>query len=580
LRLSWQTRLSLALVLVVAVALATLTVLVSREQRRWVVERSLDELDRAARTAVADLPEAADWSELAHRMGGTLGYRITLIDSSGRVLGDSDVLASRLPAIENHAARPEVRTALEGKAGQAIRHSRTIGVDLAYVARPTRGKSPVAVVRLAEPLHQIGAMQASLRNLSFASATVALLVSIPILLWVVQRHARRIHDLERVAQRLTEGEAARALEQPDDDLGRLGRTLNRMASESRARLLTLERERDERERILSHLNDGVALIDADGMTVRANDRLAELLRLDRTPAPGEPFRAAVRLPDVDELLRQAASSDHPVEGEVRLWGSSPVFLRAIAIPLQAASRGAVLLVLHDLSEVERLGRVRQDFVANVSHELRTPLTSLRGYAETLLFGGLDDVQRREEFARIIHDQAVRLEGLVTDLLSLAELERPGVTVRRETFDLGALAAQESRQFEMRARSAGLALEVEPSGEVTVSADKNLIRQVIDNLLDNALKYTTRGRVTVRWGREEGRAWCEVQDTGVGIADDDLPRIFERFYRVDKVRSRTLGGTGLGLSIVKHVITLHGGRVEVVSRLGGGSRFRFELPSEA
>jgi two-component system phosphate regulon sensor histidine kinase PhoR len=238
----------------------------------------------------------------------------------------------------------------------------------------------------------------------------------------------------------------------------------------------------------------------------------------------------------------------------------------------------VLVVLHDLTEVEQLNRVRQDFVANVSHELRTPLTSLRGYAETLLEGGLDDPEHREGFVRTIRDQATRLSALVEDLLSLAELESRGAGLRPETFDLRAVVSRQVEAFRPRAEAGGLALTLEPGSPVHVTADRVRIEQVLANLLDNATKYTEQGEVRVTVAAAGGTAWCRVRDTGPGIPGEDLPRVFERFYRVDKARSREKGGTGLGLSIVKHVIALHGGRVLVESEPGRGSTFGFEIPA--
>jgi two-component system phosphate regulon sensor histidine kinase PhoR len=239
--------------------------------------------------------------------------------------------------------------------------------------------------------------------------------------------------------------------------------------------------------------------------------------------------------------------------------------------------GSVILVLHDITEVERLNQVRQDFVANVSHELKTPLTSLRGYAETLLEGGLDDVEHREGFVRIIRDQSARLQSLVDDLLSLADLERPDMRLRREPFDLRESVERQIAMLRARAGQAGLTVELEPGEPAPVLADRLRIDQVIANLLDNAIKYTERGTVRVRLGRTGTRVVCEVEDTGSGIPAEDVPRIFERFYRVDKARSREKGGTGLGLAIVRHILALHGCRVSVESALGHGSTFRFELP---
>jgi signal transduction histidine kinase len=228
-------------------------------------------------------------------------------------------------------------------------------------------------------------------------------------------------------------------------------------------------------------------------------------------------------------------------------------------------------------DLEHMGRVRQDFVANVSHELRTPLTAVLGYAETLLDGGMDDPALREEFVRVIRDQALRLQSLVNDLLALADLERPDVRLDLTRFDFAEMVNDQVNAFQERARRAGLTLESRATEPIPIMADHRRLEQVLVNLLDNALKYTETGGVTVRCGQNGAAVWCEVQDTGPGIAPDDQPRIFERFYRADKARSHATGGTGLGLSIAKHLVALHQGAISVRSRPGEGSVFRFEIP---
>lgn len=580
-----RARLFILHALVVAAALAIVTALAIREQRGWLLDHHFADLERAAVRAAAALPGAAatrpgGLPALADTLGALLGRRVTLIDAAGRVLGDSDVPHPGLAGVENHAGRPEVRAALAGSAGRALRHSRTIGADLLYVAIPAPNASGVAVLRLAEPRAVIADLDASLVRLALAAAAAALLLSIPLVLWLTGRHATRLAGLERAAMRLASGDAgARAREQPDDELGRLGRAINAMAAERRARLEALERERDERERILAHMSDGVALLDGDGRIGHMNRRMAELLGRPLPAPTGTPLAEFARAPELDDLLGEARRRGASREAEIRLWGQEARRVRATVTPLAGPPAGGVLVVLHDLSESEALDRMRQDFVANAAHELRTPLTSLRGYAETLLDGGLEDREHRAGFVRVIRDQAARLEALVADLLSLAELERPGATLHLDAFDLREAAARIASGLRPRALEAGLAFELEPGTPLAVRADRARIEQVLANLIDNAIKYTERGRVAVRLGGDTARAWCEVEDSGPGIPPEDQPRIFERFYRVEKARTRDRGGTGLGLSIVRNIVTLHGGGVSVESRLGRGSVFRFEIPRD-
>ncbi len=582
--LSLRARLFLAYALAVALALALVTLLAARLERAWVIQRDAAHLERLAQHAIVDLaadPAAAagDRHAAVLRLGVGLRCRVTLIDSTGRVVSDSEVPPERLAMVESHAGREEVRAALDGRVGHAVRLSATVHEEYLYLAIPAAGLPGVAVIRLAEPLWMVRRLTASLLQLSSVAAVLTLLLAMALVYWVTGRHVRRVAELEQAARELGRGEpSARALELPADELGRLGQAMNRMAGELRERLQALARERDERETVLAHMSDGVALLDASDRVLHANRALAAILGAALPPAPGAPFHELARVPELDELMREARGSQRPLERELRLWAPDQRLVRATATSLPAS--GAVLLVLHDLTEAERLDRVRRDFVANVSHELKTPLTSIRGYAETLLDGGLEDLERREPFVKVIRDQAMALSQIVEDLLQLAELERPEVRLRREEFDLREAVERQLAAFRARAARAGLRLELLPGEPVPVQADRARIEQVLANLLDNGLKYTERGGVEVACGGDGRHVWCEVRDTGCGIPAEDQPRIFERFYRVDKARPRERGGTGLGLAIAKHIVALHEGRISVQSTPGAGSAFRFELPRGA
>ena len=582
--LSLRGRLLATHAVLIVTALAVMTVMARFEQRRWLIERQQVSLEadlqrsvEAIARALAEAPERAP--AFADSLGARLGLRVTLMDGSGRVRGDSDVQPPALAGVENHASRPEMRAALAGRMGRAVRTSRTVGRDLIYVAAPLPGAGEIKVLRVAERLAHVDALDASLLGLSLLAAAIALLVSVPLAYRAAGGQARRARELELAAEAIGAGDAfARARELPADEVGRIGRAINRMAAELQARLIALERERDERERILAHMSDGVALIGPDDRVVHANRSLAAILGSPLPPPAGTPFQEYARSPELFDLVARARREPQPVELDMRLWSPWPRRLRATATRLRGEGDGSVSLVLHDLTEIERLDQVRRDFVANVSHELKTPLTSVKGYAETLLDGGLDDLEHRESFVRTIHEQSTRLQALVDDLLSLADLERPDVRLKREPFDLREAVEAQVATLRARSGSAGLTIELERGARAPVVADRLRIDQVIANLIDNAIKYTERGGVRLRVGGDAALAWCEVEDTGSGIPAEDLPRIFERFYRVDKARSREKGGTGLGLSIVKHIVSLHNGRISVESVVGRGSRFRFELPS--
>jgi len=593
--LSARARLLFVPVVAVTSTAALIIFLEHGAQRRWLIQRESDALARIAREAARTAePVAGSWQPVADSLEARFALRATVIAADGSALADS-----RPRETESPAGRDEVRAALAGGTGLAVRRSAAGAREVLYCAVPMR-REGAAAMRLAEPLVVLERLAASLTRLSIAAASLALLASVIVLLVVSAGFSRRVLKLRVVARRIGLGGAgARAPESPADDLGQLGRALNEMRDELDARLEALRRERDDRERILAHMSDGVALLDGQDRVVHVNLRFAQLLDVARRPEAGAPFSTFTRIPDLMEMPAESRRAGRTLERELKPWATRAGTVRATVTPLGGGSPEPVLIVLHDLSESEAVQRMRQDFVANVSHELRTPLTTLRGYAETLLEGGLDDAEHREGFVLAMRDGAVRLQALVEDLLALAELERPDVTLRREAFDLRAVAEEQIAHVAGAARLAGLALAIEAGPPVPVTADRVRVAQALANLLDNAVKYTEQGSVTVALGLSEGRAWCEVRDTGPGIPALDLPRVFERFYRVDRARARDRArlrsqdppgeagpaaspprsgtGTGLGLSIVKHAISLHGGEVSVKSRVGVGTTFRFELP---
>jgi len=549
-------------------------------ERAWTLrelELSREGLPRAA-LARRDARVLDAWCD---RIGRATDERFTLIGPDGVLLGDTDLPLDSLTLVENHAHRPEVLQALAHGEGWSRRRSKTVGRDLWYEAIPLgEGHGPRPVLRVAVPLERLAAEERAELQLILLALVVAFLTAAVLALgagWVLSGRLRRT---VAAARRMGRGElAARAPEQPEDEVGRLGRSLNRMAENLERRVRELAEGRDQRERILSHLVDGVALLDPARRVVHANQGLAAVLGLDRPPAVGARFLEEVRQPALTEILDRAAGREAALTEELTFYSPALRTVEATVVNLGGAAGGsAQLLVLHDLSRIKQLERVRQEFVANVSHELKTPLTLLRGAAETLLDGGLEDEAHRRRFVEAIQRHAERLQRIVDDLLELARLEQPGIQPGEGDVDLAALARGVAESFREAAAARGLALEVEVgTAPIPVRGDAAMLERALANLVDNAVKYTQAGSVRVAAGGSGETAWCEVRDTGPGIPPEHLPRIFERFYRVDQGRSRELGGTGLGLSIVRHVAELHGGRVSVESELGRGSTFRVELP---
>jgi two-component system phosphate regulon sensor histidine kinase PhoR len=403
-------------------------------------------------------------------------------------------------------------------------------------------------------------------------------VSIVVLSQVLLRRAdRRLEQMRATAEAIGRGElGARIPVESHDDFASFGRALNETAEAFERQILALQREGESSEAVITNLKQGVALLSGDLVIRRANGRFWAIVGLDR-PA-GTARLSAARQPVLEEVAAASVRSGRTVTREVFIYTGERTEYEVSATPIHTGARAdAILLTLEDLRPEREMASLRREFVANVSHELKTPLTSIRGYAETLLQGGLEDVAHRTKFVDTIRVQAERLEALVNDLLTLADLERPDTQLDMKDWDLGALVREAAEPFEEIAARRGLSLVVDPGPGTMARLDRRAIEFALSNLLDNAIKYTEEGMVLVRSVRNGDRVRVEVTDTGSGIAPEHTSRVFERFYRVDRGRSRVAGGTGLGLSIVKHAIHVHGGTVGLTSAPGSGSTFWFEIP---
>lgn len=498
----------------------------------------------------------------ARRLGPAMGVRVTIIRTDGVVLADSehDPLT-----MQNHRDRPEVRQALAGSVGESSRRSATIGISFRYVALPPRDG---VVVRVALPLTAVHARQRAIREtlaIGFAAAAIAGLA----VLWMVARGVSRpLRRITSALERVDDADVPEDLTaRGTDEIRLLASTVNRMRAEVSARIRAAQEERTARDAILSSLEEGVVLLDAAGRSVYQNDRVAELL--------GAAAERADRLapPSLQRLVARARGGS-PATEEVDVAARARTLL-ASAIPLPNDER--VVLVLRDVTRTRLVEAVRREFVANASHELKTPAASIRALAETISSAASDDPDAIRRFAVQLEAEAVRLAGIVSDLLDLSRLEA-GVD-RAELVRLDRVASSEVERLAGRAREAGLLLEVRLDEPLSVRASERDLALVVRNLVQNAVQYTRPGgRVEVEAARHGRDAVLTVRDTGIGIPSRERARIFERFYRIDRARSRETGGTGLGLSIVKHVAENLGGSVTVDSRLGEGSTFTVRMPA--
>jgi two-component system phosphate regulon sensor histidine kinase PhoR len=506
--------------------------------------------------------------------------RVTVIAPDGRVLADSAVSGVDLERLENHGRRPEVMGALAGDASRAERRSATVRVELLYAAVPVRsGGRVVGVARLSRG---IGAIEGQAGDLWRAGAVALLLALLATGLLSVLLSAslgRSLHEIMEAAREYAKGNlSARIRVRRDDELGELAQIINHSADQLQGRMAEIARDRGRTDAILSAMDDGVLAVDHRGTVVLANPSLARAL--DLRDAPGRHYLEVIRQREVGALIEEVLRTGGRSEAEVEVLHLHRVFsITGVPFPGEEGARHGVILTFNDATERHRVEAIRRDFVANASHELRTPLTSIRGFVEALEDGAVEEPETAQRFLGKIRTHADRMAALVEDLLELSRLE----TGERAP-DLAETRPAEAAEdvvssFAGAATRKDISLRLVDRGAPEVLTDPERLRRILENLVDNALKYTPEGgrvEITTSPG-PDGTARIEVADNGPGIAAEHQARVFERFYRVDKARSREMGGTGLGLSIVRHLAESLGASVSVESEPGKGSRFTVTLP---
>lgn len=518
---------------------------------------------------------------LAHSLGARVRSRLTIVGADGRVLADSELDAAAVKAMENHAARPEVAGAMAGAASYDLRNSATLGKVMLYAAYPvTFDKRVGAVARLAIPASQLDSMRSLLKKALAAALAVALLLSFFLGLAVSAGFSRPFDKIVYGSKKFAAGDFSYRIQKDfGGEMGKLAETLNSMAAAVEENLRRVEAQSQQLSAAFANMAEGVLLTGTDARITALNPAMERIFSVRAGGAVSRPLLEVIPNAALSGICSRALSGGKAVSEEMEL--STPVrgIFRVNAAPLfEDGAAAGCLLVVHDITEVRRLEVKRRDFVANVSHELKTPLTAIRGYVETLMEGAVNDKDNAMEFLGVIRAQARRLDNIVSDLLKLSSLESYSVEIRKEPVALKDLAESLTAGLAsvFKARNAAVSNKI-PAGLV-VKADPEKLGQVFINLLDNAVKFSAGvPKVEISAQELEGNVRVAVKDSGIGIPREHLPRVFERFYRADKARSREMGGTGLGLSIVKHVVELHGGAVGVESAEGGGSTFWFTLP---
>ncbi len=532
----------------------------------------------------ADPPDALQRRVVNH--AEVLGTRWTAIAADGVVLADSEEDPAHM---DDHGTRPEVLSARDAGRGASTRFSQTLGMRMRYLALPVHdGERLIAYARAALPLASIQERQARIRRSVVTGALAATLVALALAFLIARRTTRPIRAMTSVAEAMAAGDYDRLVDAPDhrDELGALARAFNTMSRRLGDQLETITVDHARLRAVLASMVEGVVAVDPRERIVHVNQVAADLLQIDSAAALDRPIWEVSRIREVSEVLYEAMEHRQPAHREMRLPGRSDRIIELRAVPLResangqrdAVPRGAVL-VLEDVTQLRRLETVRQDFVGNVSHELKTPVAAIRGLVETMLDDPEMPADTRRDFLSKVRDQTHRLSTLVTDLLSLSRLDAEQGRLRVEPVDLRRIIDAAARDLQPAIDGHQVTIEIErPEETLPVLGDSEALQEAVSNLLDNAIKYSPAGEIVRVVLRRDGKyADLAVIDRGPGIPHQHQERIFERFYRVDRARSRALGGTGLGLAIVKHIAQDLGGTVAVESEPGAGSTFRIRLP---
>ncbi|MDF0645252.1 MAG: ATP-binding protein [Nitrospira sp.] len=601
--LSIRWKVTLATLFALACGFAMAGALAERSLERQELAQSYRNLDVRSELVAHELrplllSPALDFTDpsfqaLIRELGVEAVARITLIAPDGRVLADSVVSSESLPGVENHRTRPEVEQALAQGSGSDLRTSQTTGERTLYHAillTERDGKTSV-VLRLGLPIATLEGEFSQLRHHLMLAFGSAFLVAVGVSLLLARSLTKPLSDMAAAARRMADGDAAARIQVTSrDEAGLLGETLNHMADELRAKIEEVSEDRSQLLAMLTSMVEGVMVLDYRGRVLQVNPALERMFNVTRAEARGREFSDVFGHPHLAVLVSTVLNTRIGQEDEILLSPNGRcLHIEASVAGGEQENEACAVLVFHDITELRRLEKIRKDFVANVSHELRTPLTSIKGYVEALLDGGKDDPDTSAKFLDIILKQSDRLNLILDDLLQLSKIESGQVLLRHEPLQVEAIVERTMAMMRPLAGKKGhrLVLDI-PSGLPLVNGDEERLGQVLSNLLDNAIKYTPEGgSITVAarriasgeppTGVKSESLEISVADSGIGIPESDRPRVFERFYRVDKARSREMGGTGLGLAIARHIVEGHGGQVWAEGNRPCGSRFVVRLP---
>jgi two-component system phosphate regulon sensor histidine kinase PhoR len=586
---SFRTRLTLIMIAMIALSVSAAGLFMVKTFKENHINALEDNMVREMQIISAKMEwKSGDLSSLygyysneAKELKRYTGARVTFIRNDGAVLGDSD---GNPQDMDNHLDRIEIKEALDSGTGRAIRASDTIKQNMMYVAIPVTvvpGQAP-DVIRLAMSLQEV---DESIRNLT-AVLALGLLVLFLIAALICYRLAlgltRPLEQITKVAKRIKNMDyRARVKVGKQDEIGELGNAINAMADSLQVQMTRIQQNENQLESVLDNMINGIVMIDRTGKIVLMNRRAEEVLGFSARELVGRHFAEAKQQYELSQMIQEGLKSKEHLREEITFYFPEERLLELNLVPIQPEGNefSGVLLVLQDVSAIRRLERMRSEFVANVSHELKTPITAVKGFAETLLGGAVNDEETARSFLQIIFDESDRLNRLIGDILELSKIESRRVPLVFSPVEVDTFIDKSIKLVQSEADRKHIELSMSIERGLYVEADEDRLRQIVMNLLSNGINYTPEGgKVSLNVeGIGDDYIRIQISDSGIGIPKKDLPRIFERFYRVDKARSRSSGGTGLGLSIVKHLVELHKGTISVNSAVGVGSTFIIELP---
>jgi two-component system phosphate regulon sensor histidine kinase PhoR len=574
-------------VLITILSLVAATWFATSTLRQFLLEQYAQDLEARARLLEEQVVEYLDKKneqgidQLCKRSGSRGKTRITVISPSGKVMGDSQKDPGEM---DNHVDRPEVLQALSNEMGVSTRYSRTLQQNMMYVGIPLKHqRETIGVLRTALPLTSVEETLKSIQlKIVIGGVFVALLAAL-VSLFISRRITRPIEEIRRGAEHFSRGDLNYRLHvSGSEEIENLSKTMEKMAEDLDTRINTITRQRSEMEAVFSSMVEGVLAVDIEERVISINRAASEMLFCDPSGAEGMSIQEISRNTALQEFVREAVQGVEPIERDIVIYAKGERLLNARGMPLLDGKKRQVgaVIVLDDVTRFRQLESIRRDFVANVSHEIKTPITAIKASVETLKDGALKNPKDANRFLDITKKHVDRLEAIIEDILSLSRIERgvekQGITLREGPIKHVLTAALSL--CESQATAKHIHLDLACDNDLTSIIDPDLLEQAIVNLLDNAIKYSDeKSTIQAKAFQTDNEIVISVHDKGCGIAEEHLPRIFERFYRVDKARSRKVGGTGLGLAIVKHIAQAHGGHVSVESTVGKGSTFAIYLP---